>query len=48
VTRIRVLAGHPPVAVVDLTPTGGVRYELDFYLVHTRGRWLISGLATPG
>jgi hypothetical protein len=48
VTRIRVLAGHPPVAVVDLTPTGGVPYELDFYLVHTRGRWLISGLATPG
>jgi hypothetical protein len=48
VTRIRVLAGHPPLAVVDLTPTGGVPYELDFYLVHTRGRWLISGLATPG
>ena len=42
------LAGHPPVAIVDLTPTGGVRYELDFYLLHTRGRWLISGLATPG
>jgi hypothetical protein len=48
VTRIRVLAGHPPVAVVELTPTDGVPYELDFYLVHTRGRWLISGLATPG
>jgi hypothetical protein len=48
VRTIRVLAGHPPVAVVDLTPTGGVPYELDFYLVHTRGRWLISGLATPG
>jgi hypothetical protein len=48
VTRIRVLAGHPPVSVVDLTPTGGVAYALDFYLVHTRGRWLISGLATPG
>jgi hypothetical protein len=48
VSTIRVLAGHPPVAVVDLAPTGGVPYELDFYLVHTRGRWLISGLATPG
>jgi hypothetical protein len=48
VSRIRVLAGHPPVSVVDLTPTGGVPYELDFYLVHTRGRWLIGGLATPG
>jgi hypothetical protein len=48
VTRIRAIAGHPPVAVVDLTPTGGVPYELDFYLVRTRGRWLISGLATPG
>jgi hypothetical protein len=48
VTRIRVLAGHPLVAIVDLTSTGGVPYELDFYLLHTRGRWLISGLATPG
>lgn len=48
VTRIRVLAGHPPVAIVDLTPTGGVPYELDFYLLHTGGRWLISALATPG
>jgi len=48
VTRIRVLAGHPPVAIVDLTPTGGLPYELDFYLLHTGGRWLISGLATPG
>ena len=48
VIRIRVLAGHPPVAIVDLTSTGGVPYELDFYLLHTRGRWLISGLATPG
>ena len=48
VIRIRVLAGHPLVAIVDLTPTGGVPYELDFYLLHTRGRWLISGLATPG
>ena len=48
VTRIRVLAGRPPVAVVDLTPTAGVPYELDFYLVQTRRRWLISGLATPG
>ena len=48
VTRIRVLAGHPPFSVVDITPRGGVPYELDFYLVHTRGRWLISGLATPG
>jgi hypothetical protein len=48
VTRIRVLGGHPPVAVVDLTPAGGVPYELDFYLVYTRGRWLITGLATPG
>ena len=47
VTRIRILAGDPPVAVVDLNPTAGVPYELDFYLVHTRGRWLISGLATP-
>jgi hypothetical protein len=48
VTRIRVLAGHPPVAVVDVTPTGGVPYELDFYLVDTGGRWLVSQLATPG
>lgn len=48
VTRIEVLAGYPPAAVVDLSPTGGSAYELDFYLVHTRGRWLISGLATPG
>jgi hypothetical protein len=48
VTRIRVLAGDPPVAIVDLTATVGVPYELDFYLAHTRGRWFISGFATPG
>jgi len=48
VTRIRVLAGHPPVAVVDVTSTSGVPYELDFYLVHTGVRWLVTGLATPG
>jgi hypothetical protein len=48
VLRIRVLGGHPPVAVVDLAPTGGVPYELDFYLVHADGRWRISQLATPG
>ena len=46
--RIRVLAGHPPVAVVDLAPAGGTPYELDFYLVHADGRWQISRLATPG
>ena len=48
VLRIRVLAGHPTVAVVDLAPAGGVPYELDFYLVHADGRWQISQLATPG
>ncbi len=48
VIRIRVLSGHSPVAIVDLTSTGGVPYELDLYLLQTRGRWLISGLATPG
>ena len=48
VVRIRVLAGHPPVAVVDLAPSGGVPYELDFYLTHADGRWQISQLATPG
>ena len=48
VLRIRVLAGHPPVAVVDLAPSGGVPYELDFYLLHADGRWQVSQLATPG
>jgi hypothetical protein len=48
VIRIRMLAGHPLVAIVDLTSTSGVPFELDFYLLHTGGRWLISGLATPG
>ena len=48
VVRIRVVAGHPPVAVVDLAPSGGMPYELDFYLTHADGRWQISQLATPG
>jgi len=48
VLRIRVLAGHPPVAVVDLAPSVGARYELDFYLLDADGRWQISQLATPG
>jgi hypothetical protein len=48
VLRIRVLAGHPTVAVVDLAEAGGVPYELDFYLAHADGRWQISRLASPG
>lgn len=48
VLRIRVLGGNPPVAVVDLASTGGVPYELGFYLLHADGRWQISQLATPG
>jgi hypothetical protein len=48
VLRVRVLAGHPPVAIVDLAPVGGVPYELDFYLAHADGRWQISQPATPG
>ena len=48
ILRIRALAGHPTVAVVDLAPAGGVRYELDFYLAHADGRWQSSQLATPG
>jgi hypothetical protein len=48
VARIRVLGGHPPVAVVDLTPSIGARYQLDFYLYRTRRGWLVSQLATPG
>jgi hypothetical protein len=48
ILRIRVLAGHPTVAIVDLAPSHGIRYELDFYLVHANGRWQISQLATPG
>lgn len=46
--RIRVLAGHPTVAIVDLAPVGGAPYELDFYLAHADRRWQISQLATPG
>lgn len=45
---IRIVAGHPTVAIVDLAPIGGVPYELGFYLAHTDGRWQISQLATPG
>jgi len=48
VLRVRVLAGHPPVAVVDLAPSGGVPYELDFYLARPDGRWQISQVASPG
>jgi len=48
VLRIRVLAGHPPVAVVDLAPSTGIRSQLDFYLIHADGRWQTSQLATPG
>jgi hypothetical protein len=48
VVRIRVLAAHPPVAVVDLAPAGGVGYELDFYLARTSRGWLVTGVASPG
>ena len=48
IVRIRVLAGHPAVAVVDLAPSGGMPYELDFYLARADGRWQVSQLATPG
>ena len=48
VLLIRILAGHPTVAVVDLASAGGVPYELDFYMVHADGRWQISQLTTPG
>jgi hypothetical protein len=48
VVRIRVLAVDPPVAVVDLTPAGGVPFELAFYLLHTRRGWLVDQLANTG
>jgi hypothetical protein len=48
VLRIRVLAGHPPVAVIDLAPASGMPYELDFYLARAGGRWQISQVAAPG
>lgn len=48
VVRIRVLAGNPPVVVVDLAPAGGVSYQLDFYLARSGRRWLVTGLAPGG